>query len=64
MSHASFAPRTAIEQVEEGLAPVPECRPGWCEVMPRPGHPKTDIAARAAIQETPPRGTPGGFAPI
>lgn len=38
-------------------------RHGWRKVVPRPRHPKTDIAAQAAFKKTPPCGTPRGRAP-
>lgn len=38
-------------------------RHGWRKVVPRPRHPKADIAAQAAFKKTPPRGTPRGRAP-
>ena len=38
-------------------------RHGWRKVMPRPRHPKTNVAAQAAFKKTAPRGTPRGLAP-
>ncbi len=38
-------------------------RHGWRKVVPRPRHPKTDVAAQAAFKKTSPRGTPRGLAP-
>jgi len=38
-------------------------RHGWRKVVPRPRHPKADVAARAAFKKTAPRGTPRGLAP-
>jgi transposase len=38
-------------------------RHGWRKVMPRPRHPKADVAAPAAFKTTAPRGTPRGLAP-
>ena len=38
-------------------------RHGWRKVVPRPRHPKTDVAAQAAFKKTAPRGTPRGLAP-
>lgn len=38
-------------------------RHGWRKVVPRPRHPKADVAAQAAFKRTPPRGTPRGLAP-
>jgi transposase len=38
-------------------------RHGWRKVVPRPRHPKADIAAQAAFKKTSPRGTPRGLAP-
>lgn len=38
-------------------------RHGWRKVVPRPRHPKANVAAQAAFKKTPPRGTPRGLAP-
>lgn len=38
-------------------------RHGWRKLVPRPRHPKADVAAPAALEKTPPRGTPGALAP-
>lgn len=38
-------------------------RHGWRKVVPRPRHPKADVAAQAAFKKTPPHGTPRGLAP-
>lgn len=38
-------------------------RHGWRKVVPRPRHPKTDVAAQGAFKKTPPSGTPRGRAP-
>lgn len=38
-------------------------RHGWRKVVPRPRHPKTDVAAQAAFKKTSPRGTPRGRSP-
>ena len=38
-------------------------RHGWRKVVPRPRHPKTDVAAQVAFKKTSPRGTPRGRAP-
>lgn len=38
-------------------------RHGWRKVVPRPRHPKTEVAAQAAFKKTAPRGTPRGLAP-
>lgn len=38
-------------------------RHGWRKVVPRPRHPKTDLAAQSAFKKTAPHGTPGGLAP-
>jgi transposase len=38
-------------------------RHGWRKVVPRPRHPKADVAAQAAFKRTPPPGTPRGRAP-
>lgn len=38
-------------------------RHGWRKIVPRPRHPKADVAAQAAFKKTPPRGTPRGLAP-
>ena len=38
-------------------------RHGWRKVVPRPRHPKADVAAQAAFKKTAPHGTPRGLAP-
>lgn len=38
-------------------------RHGWRKVVPRPRHPKADVAAQAAFKKTAPYGTPRGLAP-
>lgn len=38
-------------------------RHGWRKVVPRPRHPKADVAAQAAFKKTAPRDTPRGRAP-
>ena len=38
-------------------------RHGWRKVVPRPRHPKTDVAAQGAFKKTSPSGTPRGRAP-
>lgn len=38
-------------------------RHGWRKVVPRPRHPKADVAAQGALKKTPPSGTPRGLAP-
>jgi len=38
-------------------------RHGWRKVLPRPRHPKADVAAQSAFKKTAPRGTPRGRAP-
>lgn len=38
-------------------------RHGWRKVVPRPRHPKADVAAQAAFKKTSPRGTPRGLTP-
>ncbi|MGH8336646.1 MAG: winged helix-turn-helix domain-containing protein [Rhodoferax sp.] len=38
-------------------------RHGWRKVVPRPRHPKADMAAQAAFKKTAPPGTPRGRAP-
>jgi transposase len=38
-------------------------RHGWRKVVPRPRHPKADVAAQAAFKKTAPPGTPRGRAP-
>ena len=38
-------------------------RNGWRKVVPRPRHPKADLAAQAAFKKTAPHGTPRGLAP-
>lgn len=55
------------EQVGKAVAPSTIYRlldrHGWRKVVPRPRHPKADVAAQAAFQKTPPPGTPRGRAP-
>ncbi|MGH8788276.1 MAG: winged helix-turn-helix domain-containing protein [Cupriavidus necator] len=38
-------------------------RHGWRKVVPRPRHPKADVAVQAAFKKTSPGGTPRGRAP-
>ena len=38
-------------------------RHGWRKVVPRPRHPKADVAVQAAFKKTSPHGTPRGRAP-
>ena len=38
-------------------------RHGWRKVVPRPRHPKANVAAQAAFKKTAPSGTPRGLAP-
>jgi len=38
-------------------------RHGWRKVVPRPRHPKADVAAQAVFKKTSPRGTPRGRSP-
>ena len=38
-------------------------RHGWRKVVPRPRHPKADVAAQAVFKKTAPPGTPRGRAP-
>lgn len=38
-------------------------RHGWRKVVPRPRHPKADVAAQEAFKKTAPSGTPRGRAP-
>ena len=38
-------------------------RHGWRKVVPRPRHPKADVAAQGALKKTAPSGTPRGLAP-
>lgn len=38
-------------------------RHGWRKIVPRPRHPKADVAAQAAFKKTAPRGTPRGLTP-
>lgn len=38
-------------------------RHGWRKVVPRPRHPKANVAAQAAFKKTSPHGTPRGLAP-
>lgn len=39
-------------------------RHGWRKVLPRPRHPKADVAAQGVFKKTAPSGTPRGRAPI
>lgn len=50
----SVAPSTIYRLLE---------RHGWRKVVPRPRHPKADVAAQAAFKKTASRGTPRGLAP-
>lgn len=38
-------------------------RHGWRKVVPRPRHPKANVAAQAVFKKTPPRGAPRGRTP-
>ena len=38
-------------------------RHGWRKLVPRPRHPKADVAAQAAVKKTAPGGTSRGLAP-
>lgn len=38
-------------------------RHGWRKVVPRPRHPKADVAAQGAFKKTAQHGTPRGLAP-
>lgn len=38
-------------------------RHGWRKVVPRPRHPRADVAAQRAFKKTAPHGTPRGLAP-
>lgn len=55
------------EQVGKDVAPSTIYRlldrHGWRKVVPRPRHPKADVAAQAAFKKTAPPGTPRGRAP-
>lgn len=55
------------EQVGKAVAPSTIYRlldrHGWRKVVPRPRHPRADVAAQAAFKKTPPPGTPRGRAP-
>ena len=55
------------EQVGKAVAPSTIYRlldrHGWRKVVPRPRHPKADVAAQAAFKKTSPPGTPRGRAP-
>jgi len=50
----SVAPSTIYRLLE---------RHGWRKVVPRPRHPKADVAAQAAFKKTPPGGAPRGLEP-
>lgn len=55
------------EQVGKTVAPSTIYRlldrHGWRKVVPRPRHPKADVAAQAAFKKTSPSGTPRGRTP-
>lgn len=55
------------EQVGKAVAPSTIYRlldrHGWRKVVPRPRHPKADVAAQAAFKKTSPPGTPRDRAP-
>lgn len=55
------------EQVGKAVAPSTIYRlldrHGWRKVVPRPRHPKADVAAQAVFKKTSPPGTPRGRAP-
>jgi transposase len=55
------------EQVGKAVAPSTIYRlldrHGWRKVVPRPRHPRADVAAQAAFKKTSPPGTPRGRAP-
>ena len=59
--------RAYQEQVGKAVAPSTIYRlldrHGWRKVVPRPRHPKADVAAQAAFKKTSPSGTPRGRAP-
>lgn len=59
--------RAYQEQVGKAVAPSTIYRlldrHGWRKVVPRPRHPKADVAAQAAFKKTSPPGTPRGRAP-
>jgi transposase len=38
-------------------------RHGWRKIVPRPRHPKADLAAQSAFKKTAPHGTPRGLSP-
>jgi len=59
--------RAYQEQVGKAVAPSTIYRlldrHGWRKVVPRPRHPKADVAAQAAFKKTSPPGTPRGRSP-
>ena len=59
--------RAYQEQVGKAVAPSTIYRlldrHGWRKVVPRPRHPKADVAAQDAFKKTSPPGTPRGRAP-
>ena len=59
--------RVYEQQVGKAVAPSTVYRllerHGWRKVVPRPRHPKADVAAQAGFKKTPPAGTPRGRAP-
>jgi transposase len=59
--------RAYQEQVGKTVAPSTIYRlldrHGWRKVVPRPRHPRADVAAQAAFKKTSPSGTPRGRTP-
>jgi transposase len=59
--------RAYQEQLGKDVAPSTVYRlldrHGWRKVVPRPRHPKADVAAQAVFKKTAPHGTPRGRAP-
>ena len=75
VAHANAGGMLAVAEIQRayqersGKAVAPSTiyrllqRHGWRKVVPRPRHPKADVAAQAAFKKTAPRGTRRGLAP-
>ena len=58
----AYRERTAKEVARSTIYRLLD-RQGWRKVVPRPQHPKANVAAQAAFKKTAPHGTPRGLAP-
>ena len=75
VAHANAGGMLAVAEIQRayqersGKAVAPSTiyrllqRHGWRKVVPRPRHPRADVAAQAAFKKTAPRGTRRGLAP-